>query len=309
MKSKAELQREIRTERRAAVVINDYSRHGAPFARHACDLLHQRGYTITQSTLAHDTAGLHAAVRQALADRHSLIIVGGGDGTISAAVEDLADQDVVLGLLPLGTGNSFARSVGIPLTMHGALEIISEGKVADVDLGRVGAYCFANVANIGLSVAMAHHTSRRLKHYLGKLAYAIVGMRELLHHQPFRCRFLFDGVRRVEVQTHEVVIANGRVYGTTLLAPEASVDDGRFIIVTLDEAGRWAFLKDIVAFMIKERPVRPTMHADFASSVLVETDPPLEIDVDGESIGYTPAEFTIMPQALKLMVPRNFKDR
>jgi diacylglycerol kinase-like protein len=101
-------------------------------------------------------------IQVAIARGNKLIVVGGGDGTLSAIVDYFAYQNVVVGLLPLGTGNSFARSLGIPLSLEGAIEGITNGKVVDIDLGKVDGDYFANVASIGFSAEVARKTSRRL---------------------------------------------------------------------------------------------------------------------------------------------------
>ena len=92
-----------------------------------------------------------------------LIAVGGGDGTLSEATHQLAHRDVCLGVLPLGTTNNFARSLGLPLHLPAALHILTEGKVADVDLGHVAGRHFANLTSLGLSVQVAQHVPHQLK--------------------------------------------------------------------------------------------------------------------------------------------------
>jgi len=120
------------------------------------------------------------------------VIVGGGDGTISSIVDYFAHQDVVLGILPLGTGNSFARTLGIPLTLEGAVDVIVHGKVADIDLGKVDQDYFANIASIGFSAEVARNSSNRLKKLLGPLAYGLVAVREFVRHRSFSCTLQID---------------------------------------------------------------------------------------------------------------------
>ena len=113
---------------------------------------------------------LRECVEEAISRGQSLVIVGGGDGTISRIVDYFAHKELVLGVLPLGTGNSFARSLGIPIMLDGAVDVIASGKVADVNLGKVGDLYFANIATIGLSVDIGRHSPVGLKRSLGMLA-------------------------------------------------------------------------------------------------------------------------------------------
>lgn len=308
MRSTEELTRAIREERRVALIVNDYSRHGETAFRRARQELAARGYDAA-AVLAHSSEGLHQAVRQAVEQGFTLIIIGGGDGTISTVVDDFAYQDTVLGILPLGTGNSFARSVGIPLSVHGALEVITTGRVEAADLGRVGEdNYFANVANIGLSVVMTDHASRRLKRYLGKAAYLLVGLRELYRHHTFLFRLTLDDSRHHSGLTRQIILANGRSYGSLRLSREATINDGRFVVITMEETGRWQFLAGLLGLMLgfRHRTHRST-RIEYASDVLVETDPPQLIDIDGEKIGNTPVRVTVAPGALRLMVPSTYR--
>jgi len=97
-------------------------------------------------------------------------VVGGGDGTLSSAVGAFAYADAALGVLPLGTGNSFAQTLTIPQNLERALDIIAGGKVVDVDLGIVNGAYFSNVATIGLSANVARRTPKGLKRVLGPIA-------------------------------------------------------------------------------------------------------------------------------------------
>src|SRR5699024_2395493 len=99
-----------------------------------------------------------------------LLVLGGGDGTVSSVVDHLADELPVLGLLPLGTANDFARTLQIPTDLRRACEVIAGHRVVDVDLGLAEDNYFVNVASAGLSVAVTQGLSSRLKRRVGALA-------------------------------------------------------------------------------------------------------------------------------------------
>lgn len=139
IKSKAELEKFIREEKSAVLVVNTYSRRDATFFFGAVDELARRGITVTASYPVRHPERLHEINREAIKLEGRLVIVGGGDGTISSIVDYFADEDVVLGLLPLGTGNGFARTLRISLRLEGAVGVIVGHKVVNVNLEKVNA--------------------------------------------------------------------------------------------------------------------------------------------------------------------------
>src|SRR5262245_51931988 len=208
MRTKRELSKLIVKEKSAVLVVNTYYRKGEGSFFQAVDKLTKRGIDITASYPVRHTDRLPAIMKEAIRREGSLVIVGGGDGTISSVVDYFAYQDVVLGILPLGTGNSFARTLGIPLTLEGAVDVIANGKVADIDLGKIDNDYFANMASIGFSADVAHSSSNTLKKFLGPLAYLFVAVGQFFRHQSFACTFQTANEKHV-IKTHQVLIANG----------------------------------------------------------------------------------------------------
>lgn len=156
MHGKRQLQEALQRERAAIVVVNTGSRKARRLVHDALERFEQHRITVLGRYQVSDGASLQATLRDAIAAHDCrLVVVGGGDGTVSEAVDFLAGQDRVLGLLPLGTSNNFARTLGIPLGLDAAVDVIASGKVADVDLGRVDGDYFANVASVGLTVDVA----------------------------------------------------------------------------------------------------------------------------------------------------------
>ena len=248
MKTKRELQKIITQEKSAVLVVNTHSRRGERLFFKAVDELTKRGINISASYPVHQPDRLPQIVKEAIRRKGSLVIVGGGDGTISSIVDAFAYQDVILGILPLGTGNSFARTMGIPLTVAGAVDVIVNGKVADIDLGKVDNDYFANIASLGFSADVAHSSSNRLKKFLGPLAYGLVAVRELLLQRSFSCT-LQTARQEYKIKTHQVFIANGTFMGKTLLSDTISPDDRSLLVFTMDTLNRWQMLKLWIAFL------------------------------------------------------------
>lgn len=293
----------IGRERRAALMVNACSRHGEALFLHTEAALRARGFTLAASTPVRDPGRLRAAVRKALDTGVPLIVVGGGDGTIACAANELAYQNVALGLLPLGTENSAARTLNIPLDVDGAIDVLEVGAVVEIDLGRIGTRYFLNTVSAGISAESARGTSPRLKRTLGKLAYLITGVSVFLTTPPFHCVLETDE-GRIEALVFEVVIANGRHFGDTVLSPEASIRNGRLLVHTIDVESVGLF-RQAFRYLLLRKPGLPGTHHFTAARVGIDTDPPQQLDVDGEATVLTPAVVSVAPRALKVMAPRS----
>lgn len=183
--------------------------------------------------------------------------------------------------------------------------MLVNGKVAAIDLGRVGEKYFANIVDIGLSADMAWYTTVRLKRLLGILAYPLIGVRLGWHHRPFTARLTFDGETR-SYCTHELIVANGRYYGNAVLTDGASVESRNLVIYAMEAVTRWQLARLWLRFLLRRRAPLGDMAHLMTDDVLVETDPPQYLDIDGEAATRTPARFTVDPRALYVMVPESF---
>jgi len=154
----------------AALIVNAKSRKGQALFERACTALSGLPYPVDAHAVE-NPEDLVETVRNALAKKPQLVILGGGDGTISGLVDLLVGQDVVLGVLPLGTANSFARTLGLPMDVEGAIEAIRTGVRKRIDLGRIDGDYFANCAAMGISPQIAETVPHGLKKVLGRIGY------------------------------------------------------------------------------------------------------------------------------------------
>lgn len=306
MRSKAELEHEIRRNRHAVLLINQLSRRGRQLGAQARDRLEYNGFTFSQVHMVNSRDHLASAIEEALAARPTFLIVGSGDGTVSQIAARLAYRDTVLGVLPFGTTNNFARNLGIP-TGLAAIDTLSNGKVVDIDLGQAGDAHFANVAGIGLSADVAASVSPVLKRRLGRTAYVMSGLWRLLGHRAFTANLEVDG-RSVDIHTHQVVVANGAFHGGTLIGHDVTIDDRQLAAFWLGNAGRLGFIADLGLFILARGRTRKRTNVQAAARVRITTVPPLPVELDGELAGMTPVEISVAEEALKIMVPRSFQD-
>src|ERR671910_2903536 len=131
--------------KQAILIVNAASRTGADAFADARDNLKAAGIELLGAKAVKDPTKMDAAVKQAI-KKAPMVIVGGGDGSLSSAVDHFMGTDTILGLLPLGTANSFARTMGIPLDLDGAIEVIASGRRQAIDLGKINEDYFLNNA-------------------------------------------------------------------------------------------------------------------------------------------------------------------
>lgn len=292
---------------RAALIVNTRSRTGERAFFRALDLLHSLDVPLGATYALRDPARLPETVRQTVAEGYDLIILGGGDGSVSSVVDFLVGSEAVLGLLPLGTANDFARTLGIPTDLERACETIARGTVVDVDLGLAGENYYVNVASAGLGAEVTRALSPRMKRAAGALAYPLAAIKAFLSHEPFSATLTFpegDYPPATFERLLQVAVGNGRFYGGGMaVAPGAGIDD-RTLDVYVIELGR---PRDLIG------PARYLKSGDFirregvhyygTSKVRIETDPPLRINIDGELVNQTPELFSLAPEALNVLVP------
>ena len=292
-----------------ALVVNGGSRKGQEAGQLARERLAAAGGGDVRLYAAPDGSRLLATLDEALASGPSMLVVGGGDGSVGAAAGRVAGSDTQLGVLPLGTANDFARTLEIPADLDGAVRAIVDGRVVDIDLGRAGEHPYLNVASLGLSVATTARLTARMKKRLGPVAYPVAAARAYRSHQPFSVRIEFpDGDHpTLEVaDVLQVAVGNGRHYGGGYtVAPGAGIDDGTLDVYCIQK-GR---LRDHVSiarlFKTGDFVEHEKVHHAVTQAVHVVTDPPQPVNLDGEVLATTPLTFRLERNAVHVVVPVN----
>ncbi len=231
------------------------------------------------------------------------LIVCGGDGTLGTVAPRAARRGVLLGVVPLGTANDFARTLGIPNQPGAAAEVISAGHVRPVDLGRANDAYFLNVASVGMSVSAMGSLSDETKRRFGMLAYLLAGAHVFARHATFRIR-VASGPDSIETTAHQVVVGNGRFYGGgVLVAGQSTLEDGLLQAYALGTRGRWQLLRTVAMLRLGVPVNRPGDHFLETAALRVETIPRLDVNCDGEIRTRTPVDFSVEPGALRVLAP------
>jgi YegS/Rv2252/BmrU family lipid kinase len=302
----------------AVLVVNTRSRSGKEAFEAAREALAARGVPLLSCHALSQQRRMTRVLDDAVARGARHIVVGGGDGTVSGAAAHLLGRDVTLGVLPLGTGNDFARSLGIPASVEAACDVIAQGYTARVDVGLANGRPFLNAASLGLATAIAKRLTKRLKQKMGRLAYPVAAASQLKDLHPFRVRMKADAQAH-ELEVLQLVVGNGRYHGAgNMVAPDAALDDRRLHVYAITapsaESGREGTglgqLADLATLARVALSLRSGEHVEHpavtylrTSRLYVETEPPQEVNADGELIGRTPMLFEIVPSALRVFAP------
>ena len=246
----------------------------------------------------------------ALRKGFDLVVAAGGDGTLNEVVNGVGENlgDARLGLIPLGTGNDFARTIGVPDDLEAAIDLIVIGETREVDLVRVTSdevRYFVNVSAGGFSGLVDEKLTLEMKKTWGPLAYLRGAAAALSELRAYRTTLALDNSESLTLDLYNVVVANGRyVGGGTLIAPEASIDDGLLDVVLIPQrsAPELALLAAQVALGTHLKSDAIVFRR--AAQLTVNSKPGMWFNVDGELVGNEPARFEIVPRALRFVVPK-----
>lgn len=289
--------------RKAALIVNAKSRRGRATFRAACKKLKAAGVTIDPAFAVRDPSRMTDTVRQAIAAGAEMIIVGGGDGSLSGTVDDVVGKDIVFALLPLGTANSFARTLGIPLDLDGAIDVIANGQRRRIDLGMIDGDYYANCAAIGISPLIAETVPHGLKKWFGRPGYLSWAALQLAKFKPFKLT-VGEGADAVTVDALEVRISNGPYHGGTLLVDDAAVDSGEIVVQAVLGRGRHNLVWSWIASALRLESRHATTREFHGRALRVATDPPLPISIDGEVLAKTPVMAKVASGVIEVAAPR-----
>ncbi|NJL09498.1 MAG: lipid kinase [Calothrix sp. SM1_7_51] len=288
---------------RALLLVNRYSRQGEMRLSQAIDCLKQFGFDLMEESMAKPQE--YSDVIHRYRDKVDLVIVGGGDGTLNAAVDALVETNLPLGILPLGTANDLARTLGIPISLPEACSIIAKGYTRRIDLGWVNGKHFFNVASMGLSVKITQKLTHKAKKRWGVLAYAATAVKVIWESRPFSAEIHLNN-QELTVKTVQIAIGNGRYYGGGMaVAYDATIDDQRLDMYSLEIKHWWQIIPLLPAMRNGRLVNLPGIRTVNGEEIKILTTKPRPINTDGEITTYTPAHFRVIPQALSVIIPRN----
>jgi YegS/Rv2252/BmrU family lipid kinase len=244
------------------------------------------------------------------------IISVGGDGTLNEVVNGIFTQehcppgDVIISMIPVGTGNDWGRMFGIPLVYEGAVQVVKEEKLMLHDIGTVTYYTgdqkerryFINIAGLGFESVVVKKTNRQKdRGKSGKAIYFYNLLSSLVTYRNTPVEITIDE-KKSQVRIFSINVGNGRYCGGGMRqTPEAVPDDGLLDITIIKEIGRFEIIKSLKLLYDGTILSHPKVDGYRSNNLMVRSETPLWIEADGESLGHTPAEFGIIPSVIKIV--------
>lgn len=290
-----------RHSKRALVLVNPKARRGTEAIEPLTQRLEAGGLAVTVEPFDALPEIARDIVR--LRDRADLVIVCGGDGSISSAAMAVIESGLPLGIIPMGTANDLARTLGVPADLGRAAHVIAAGHTRRIDVGTVNGHAFFNVASIGLSTELARKLDPDLKRRFGRLGYAVAAAKVLSGAEKFKAHITEKG-QRIDVSTYQVAVGNGRHYGGgNVVEASAAIDDGHLDLYSLETGNVWKLAMMMRSFRAGRHGAWSEVRTARCIEFDIETDHPLPINADGEIVSQTPAHFKTLPQAIEIFAP------
>ena len=251
-----------------------------------------------------------AARKAAEGSEYDAVLVAGGDGTVNEVINGLmvGRTALPLGLIPLGTQNVLAHDLGLPssVSLEGTAAMLRSGKTRAIDIGQAGDRCFALMAGFGFDAQVVREVLHPVKDWIGPAAYAFATVGALARCQSSLLTLTLDD-EEIRSEAYLVVVANAAsyAYGQIKLAPFAALDDGWLDVCVFEKAPtrRFGFAGQLVAVLARRHLRDPRVRYYRARRIKIESDPPIQGQLDGENHGMTPLEITLLPRALSVFVP------
>jgi diacylglycerol kinase (ATP) len=228
------------------------------------------------------------------------VVVCGGDGTLHRAVRDFDLAGAPLALLPLGSGDDFAKVCGIPRNLRAACEVAVRGAIREVDVAHANGIRYLGVAGLGFDSEVARYANENAKFLRGSAVYLYAILRVLPRFTPHRVRI--NDTRQEEIMF--ATVGNSRQYGGGIrIVPAAEVDDGQLDYCIVHRTSRFQLLKTLpLAYTgahVKKRFVECGRGREFH----FESETPLDVYADGERVTTTPVRFGLVEEKLRFVVP------
>ena len=272
---------------RALLVLNEKARRGLQDGARVQELLQEYGVECVRDVAARDIEA---------------VIVAGGDGTVTSTIPLALERGVPLGIVPLGTFNDLARTLGIPLDLSQACRVIVGEHKMRIDVGHVNGRYFVNESSVGVSTRIARRQTPQVKQRFGALGVIGTALQSVFETRPFSVELAYDGTIE-RFRSVQLTIANNKHFGGIIESPDAAIDDGRLDLYSI-EARTWLQFFALVRKIIARDPSSgECLRTRRAARFEVRTRNPHHIEADGEPAGFTPATFEVLPLALEVLVP------
>ena len=294
--------------RRACLILNPSSgRERAPEHLESLKAALQGPFDEVTTTVTSGDGDAERAAVAAADDGCDALFVAGGDGTVNEAMNGLwgagALDALAVGIIPFGTGNDFAATLGIPKETDAALGVLLEGREVRVDLGQVNGRVFVNTSGGGFIGEVSAAVTPQLKTIAGRLAYLIGGAQALLEFHPVAATVTIrPGHLRVRHELYAFAVCNSRLIGGgRLIAPDAVIDDGLLDVCLIESMSALEFVALARKVADGQHVADPRVSYFQASAVDIELAREINVNTDGEVFSVKRCEYRVLPGAARFL--------
>lgn len=243
-----------------------------------------------------------ALAERAVQQGYDCVVAAGGDGTLNEVVNGIAEHDVALGVLPVGTVNVFAMEMGIPFRVEDAARVVKEGRERLIDLAQANDQWFIQLAGVGLDAQIVRDTEWESKKTFGPLSYVFT-LTELAGRKPPRLKIKDE--ERGEIEGSFVLVGNGKFYGGPFkIFPDGEIDDGLLDVCVFKRVSHIDMLRYFRGILVGRHTFYKDVEYFHSKSVRVwSDDPSVPVEVDGELYGTAPVSFQAHSRKLRVIVP------
>jgi diacylglycerol kinase (ATP) len=234
-------------------------------------------------------------------EKYDVIIAAGGDGTIGEVISGVSDSGIPLGIIPIGTANVLAIEIGLKFNPEKIAETIANGQTSKVHLGKVNDRIFFLMASSGYDSRVVKSVDSSIKKIIGKGAYALAGLKEILRSEQSILKILVEGV---EFDASWIIVSNSRFYaGRYLLAPDTGLSEPGFSVVLFNGRSIIGILLDLWTVFIGRTRQSSRVRIVNGSKITISSTNEVPIQADGDLAGVLPADISSLPYFLNLIIP------
>lgn len=268
----------------------------------ACAIWQEHGWHVDRHNTAYPGHATELA-RDAATEGYDLVVAAGGDGTVNEVVNGIVGTQTALAALPVGTGNVWVRELRLPLRSDAAATALLEGAAYSIDLGQADDRYFLMMAGIGFDAAVTRATRPESKRRFGIFAYLFQALKTARDMRGTRARLVLDG-RPIKGNVLMVVIGNSRLYaGFLQITHHANLIDGMLDVAVITGRSARSAPLHIISILLRRYSFNPDLRYYRAREVTISGVAPLDVQVDGDTIGVTPMTFRVVPGALRVWLP------
>jgi len=291
--------------KRVLVVVNARARRGADARAAVLDACRAAGHSVVEIALDEAPTSLAEAIGRRSGEV-DVVIVGGGDGTLLAALPGMIATKLPLVIVPLGTFNELARTLGIPADTRAATALIDDGAEVPIDVGCVNGVYYFNEASVGLSTRVTRLQTTALKRALGMLAVPVTTLRALRWVRPLHLDVTSDDGSTRALRAVQLTVANNYRFGGVVENTAASLADGKLWLYAIDVRGWWNALEVLLAVARRAFTQAPEVLALRGARfrVVSRHGTRHRVYADSEEVTTLPADFSVVPGAVRILVPR-----